>query len=373
MTDQTAVDRVPIARSVRYAVRGLPELPYQYGPGTLVPSEITLTYRAAPDSQLGRVHAYVAGRIHVDGHAIPHIEPYGQHCDEGLGSWPEWLAEEARLHDPDAATVRVPATDQTALSAQFDGQSCPHCPDGHQSPTGGSQPWSAWVAAERDGDGQPVQITVARSAGAHVAESDAQWVRERLNSPAEASALTAKLKRVRDLHRETCILARGEVGRTAFRCSMCEALDAPANLVLPEPADRTAEWRAAAEFVEAMNEGCGKTACDACTTREDVADALRDTGRRLAAESAAVVPGRADDETRGETDSEDEALRAKVDEATATLRRVRALTKDWSSRVLPHSQAHRLLTEVRDALAGPRPDADAPAGGGAQQEEADRG
>jgi hypothetical protein len=51
-----------------------------------------------------------------------------------------------------------------------------------------------------------------------------------------------------------------------------------------------------------------------------------------------------------------EALRAKVDEATATLRRVSTVTKDWGHRVLPHSEAHRLLTEVRDALAGPRPD-----------------
>jgi hypothetical protein len=65
---------------------------------------------------------------------------------------------------------------------------CPRCPDGHTPPTRGSQPWSAWVDSARDGDGQPMQITVARSAGAHVAESDAQWVRERLNTPAEPSA-----------------------------------------------------------------------------------------------------------------------------------------------------------------------------------------
>jgi hypothetical protein len=60
-------------------------------------------------------------------------------------------------------------------------QDCPHCPDGHTPPTSGSQPWSAWVTSDRDGDGQPMQITVARSAGAHVAESDAQWVRDVLN------------------------------------------------------------------------------------------------------------------------------------------------------------------------------------------------
>jgi hypothetical protein len=92
----------------------------------------------------------------------------------------------ARKAARQAAEVTL-AAHQATLSAQSDEQGCPHCPDGHQSPTGGSQPWSAWVAPERDADGQPMQITVARSAGAHVAESDAQWVRERLNAPAEPS------------------------------------------------------------------------------------------------------------------------------------------------------------------------------------------
>jgi hypothetical protein len=58
---------------------------------------------------------------------------------------------------------------------------CPHCPDGHTPPTGGSQPWSVWVSEHRDGDGQPVILMVARSGGAHVAESDAEWMRTRLN------------------------------------------------------------------------------------------------------------------------------------------------------------------------------------------------
>lgn len=57
---------------------------------------------------------------------------------------------------------------------------CEHCPDGHTPPDHG-QPWGVWVGSERDGDGQPRTIHVARSAGAHVAESDAQWVRDRLN------------------------------------------------------------------------------------------------------------------------------------------------------------------------------------------------
>ncbi|WP_234320099.1 hypothetical protein [Streptomyces sp. SBT349] len=59
---------------------------------------------------------------------------------------------------------------------------CPHCPDGHTPPEHG-QPWGAYLGSERDGDGQPIRIYVERSAGAHVAESDAEWVRHRLNQP----------------------------------------------------------------------------------------------------------------------------------------------------------------------------------------------
>lgn len=58
---------------------------------------------------------------------------------------------------------------------------CPHCPDGHTPPDGGSQPWSVWVPESYDRDGQPTHIIVARSGGAHVAESDAEWMREMLN------------------------------------------------------------------------------------------------------------------------------------------------------------------------------------------------
>lgn len=61
---------------------------------------------------------------------------------------------------------------------------CPHCPDGHTPADSGSQTWVVHVADDRDGDGQPTHLIVARSGGAHVAESDAQWIRARIN-PAE--------------------------------------------------------------------------------------------------------------------------------------------------------------------------------------------
>lgn len=62
---------------------------------------------------------------------------------------------------------------------------CPHCPDGHTLPDSGFQPWGVHVDSARDGDGQLTHIVVARSAGAHVAESDAEWIRQRLNGPAD--------------------------------------------------------------------------------------------------------------------------------------------------------------------------------------------
>ncbi|MGS2592065.1 hypothetical protein [Streptomyces hebeiensis] len=58
---------------------------------------------------------------------------------------------------------------------------CPHCPDGHTPPDHG-QPWGAYLASDRDGDGQPTTIHIARAGGAHVAESDAQWILDRLNA-----------------------------------------------------------------------------------------------------------------------------------------------------------------------------------------------
>ena len=59
---------------------------------------------------------------------------------------------------------------------------CEHCPDGHAQPE--SRPWGVFVASEVDGDGQPTHLYVAPTAGQHVAESDAEWVRARLNEAA---------------------------------------------------------------------------------------------------------------------------------------------------------------------------------------------
>ncbi|MCL6734409.1 hypothetical protein [Streptomyces neyagawaensis] len=97
------IARFPFSRAVRYAVRGAPEVPDEYNETrTIAPTEITFTYSATPDSQLGRVHAYVKGWWMQDGARV-HAEAVGRHFHGDLAAWPEWLAAEARLHDPDTA------------------------------------------------------------------------------------------------------------------------------------------------------------------------------------------------------------------------------------------------------------------------------
>lgn len=65
--------------------------------------------------------------------------------------------------------------------SQANTAACPHCPDGHTAAASGAQPWGVYIAADRDGDGQPIRLHVERTGGAHIAESDAEWVRSRLN------------------------------------------------------------------------------------------------------------------------------------------------------------------------------------------------
>jgi hypothetical protein len=71
---------------------------------------------------------------------------------------------------------------------------------------------------------------------------------------AGASALTDKLKRVRDMHRETCPVAQGVILPPAATCSLCEVLDAPAAAVLPATTDRGAVLREAADVAESLRQ-----------------------------------------------------------------------------------------------------------------------
>lgn len=97
--------------------------------------------------------------------------------------WDGGIADAEHVHGHGGHTVVV-WDDPEPVGWDDADMDCPHCPDGHTPPDHG-QTWGAYVGPQRDGDGQPMQIIVARSAGAHVAESDAEWVRRRLNDTAE--------------------------------------------------------------------------------------------------------------------------------------------------------------------------------------------
>jgi hypothetical protein len=53
-------------------------------------------------------------------------------------------------------------------------KACPFCPDGHEHPL--THPWSVQIGPQRDGDGQPTHLIVAKTGLQHVAESDADWL-----------------------------------------------------------------------------------------------------------------------------------------------------------------------------------------------------
>jgi hypothetical protein len=124
------------------------------------------------------------------------------------------------------------------LSVQEIGTALRHMADGADPRVG---------SLHRDGFGLDeiaTMLAAPRPPAGQAAELEQEVRRLRLmvdEYGAGASALTDKLKRVRDLHRETCILATGKVPPTAFTCGMCEVLDTPAAAVLTAPVDRDDE------------------------------------------------------------------------------------------------------------------------------------
>ncbi|MCI3279137.1 hypothetical protein [Streptomyces cylindrosporus] len=140
MADHTAIDRIPIGRSVTYAVRGAPEIGDEYNTArTIAPTEITLNYRAVADGQLGRVSVYVKGWWMQDGKRVPMDKPVGRWLYGDPDAWPKWLAEEARLHDPDTSTP--PSADHAAIYLDEDGD-----------------PWIEYLTSPRSDHVVPLQI-----------------------------------------------------------------------------------------------------------------------------------------------------------------------------------------------------------------------
>lgn len=63
---------------------------------------------------------------------------------------------------------------------------CSFCPDGHTPAS--KHPWSVWVAQHRDKDGQPTHLVIAPTDGCHVAEEDAEWLREVIRNAREKAS-----------------------------------------------------------------------------------------------------------------------------------------------------------------------------------------
>ena len=151
-------------------------------------------------------------------------------------------------------------------------------------------------------DEQPPAVSVAAPPAGQADELEQEARRLRLmvdEYGIGASALTDKLKRVRDRHRDTCILATGKVRPTAFTCEMCEVLDAPAAAP-PAPVDRAAVLREAADELDAHAAQLADTSDDPAAfvakartraaTEWRVAAALL---RRLAEDATPVAPSAA--------------------------------------------------------------------------------
>jgi hypothetical protein len=107
--------RTPYCHKIRYGITGAPtltedEMDGSHAPGIgVAPTLIELAYSAARDGKPASVSASVTGSWtrfgkRADGQVTVHFknDPDG---------WPVWLAEEARLHDPDAVP---PAVDRAA-------------------------------------------------------------------------------------------------------------------------------------------------------------------------------------------------------------------------------------------------------------------
>jgi hypothetical protein len=89
-----------------------------------------------------------------------------------------------------------------------------------------------FVASEVDGDGQPTHLYVAPTAGQHVAESDAEWARARLNEAATRTRVVTTVTELDALVEEAVIR---DSKRVVFeRWNRWEAVGgAPVDPVLP--------------------------------------------------------------------------------------------------------------------------------------------
>lgn len=113
----SAVTRTPVMYSTAYRVQGLPEIADRhFSSRTIAPAEITLTYSLGEGPLAGRVHAYVSGTWMENGEAVPRQKPVGCHFwKTEFETWPAWLQEEARLHNPGTSPSPGTTREEAAL------------------------------------------------------------------------------------------------------------------------------------------------------------------------------------------------------------------------------------------------------------------
>jgi len=270
---ETPVDRIPVAHSIVYAVRGVPEIGDEYNAErTIAPTEICLTYRAAEDSHLGRVHAYVKGWWMQDGQRVPMDKPVGRHLYGTPEAWPAWLAAEARLHDPAVSAVPAPATDQGA-------------------PT-------AWI------DGHPQLEAIAAAVWEQCRTEDTSLVVDDPRNIAVAAYAAV-------LSDQSAELARAQAEAYQYRTALQGAARRAARMTTP--ADRAAVLREAADRLESLDP------VDAALAGQHAWKDAADLLRRVAAESAPADTGHAGETPQPFGADRDSNTNPKADSKAGTI------------------------------------------------------
>lgn len=285
MTDTTT--RIPYCHKIRYGVSGAPEIPIDVPTApdvTLAPTLVEIRYLAARGEQPAFVDATVSGYWMCGGERWQPEKELAHHFKNGPEGWPAWLAEEARLHAPDAAASAavVPAADRAAPEpsdpTQCSGEEgfCPeHGFHRHSLKQPGTPEPAADRAALRDRIAAAVQPllmdTLPKPIAAARADEVADAVLSVLPAPADRAAVL----------REAADVLAAHPGAIPYRPQLDEDggfwwdtrdRDAAAELLRRLAAEAAAVDRAAAETPAAPGRcphGCDVSACPCLACEAD--------------------------------------------------------------------------------------------------------
>ena len=112
--------RTPHCHKIRYGVTGAPEIPIDVPTApdvTMAPTAVEIRYLAPRGEQPAFVDATVRGYWMRGGERWQPEKELLHHFKNGPDGWPEWLAEEARLHDPQPAAPAAWSEDDPLMWA----------------------------------------------------------------------------------------------------------------------------------------------------------------------------------------------------------------------------------------------------------------